>query len=496
MKKEQVSRIKKIFIALSVLAFLGLAAGFFSLKKDKIADDKIPDRFYQVKKDDLITGIFLSGNVNSKEKHKLGLEANFKTSLAWIIPENSKIKKGEIIARFDTDELQQKIEELELNYQNLFKEHEIAKEEIAIQKSANAAEIRTAEDTVTDSEEAFIKYRKLEGPKDSDSQDVKVEGARKLYEEAKRDYEDSLKTFNDTVFMKEEDKKNAADKVEELRKKMQTEEINHNNAILDKKIFKRFTNPNKLSQLSNKVEQEKLNLAKTKVKTVSQLVQKENQQSKLDGQIKKNQYDLDKHKLYMSQMQIAAPVDGIITYGDPDNRRGNAQEVKVGMDARRKEVLITIPDMSNLIVEFDIPEQFRSKVKIDDEVIVRPDSQPNVKIKGKISKISPLPVNQIFWDRNSPKIYLSEVELGEQPKSIVSGINVQVEVITSAIKNVLFVPVEAVFDESGKSFVYLKNNRNPEKTEVKIGDSNDYCVQILEGVSEGDTVYLYRPFQK
>ena len=43
--------------------------------------------------------------------------------------------------------------------------------------------------------------------------------------------------------------------------------------------------------------------------------------------------------------------------------------------------------------------------------------------------------------------------------------------------------------------MYRKTLSGPEKVNVKIGASSDNAVEILEGVGEGDEVYLYRPFQ-
>jgi len=73
---------------------------------------------------------------------------------------------------------------------------------------------------------------------------------------------------------------------------------------------------------------------------------------------------------------------------------------------------------------------------------------------------------------------------------------VQLEIITKVIKGTLFVPIEAVFEESGKYFVYKKVGSGPRKQSVKIGQSNDNSVQVVDGLNEGDVVYLYKPFQR
>ena len=183
-----------------------------------------------------------------------------------------------------------------------------------------------------------------------------------------------------------------------------------------------------------------------------------------------------------------------MTYGDPDRLWGNP-EVKVGMDGRRKQVIITIPDMSKMIVDVNLPEQYRSKVTVGDPVIITPESIQTIKIKGKIASIASLPVNIIPWDKSTPKIYRTVVDFSDENPKIVSGMSVQVEVVSKILKDVISIPIEAVFEEGGQLLVYRKALSGPEKVNVKIGSTSDSAVEVTEGLEEGDEVYLYRPFQ-
>jgi multidrug efflux pump subunit AcrA (membrane-fusion protein) len=492
---------KKIVFAAVALVIITAVLSYFVIplltpNETEGSKSRVLDRYYTVRKSDMTISVLLTGSVNAQVKYKLALEAAFPTKLVWVVDENKRVKKGDTLAKFETEDLQIKIDEFKLNLQNNQKSREIAIEEKRILESSNAAEIKTAGDAVQDALDAFSKYRKLEGPRDDDAQDVKVNDAKKLLDDAKDAYDTASDDYTNTVYMKQEDADTAKLKLDGLRRKAEREVISHANSILERKIFKRFSYPNKISQLTNMVSQTKLNLIRTKIKTASQLIQKENAISQIEESIRKIERDLKKHQEYLKIMELVAPVEGIVTYGDPDNKRwGGTLELKIGMDIGRKQVLLTIPDMSKLIVEFDLPEQYRSKISMNDPVIITPDSLTNLKIKGKISKIALLPVNLIFWDRTSPKIYTSEVELDEQDPELVSGMSVQIEIITETLKDVMSIPIESVFEEEGKYFVYLKNGEKPKTVYVTLGISNDNYVHIKSGLSEGDTVYLYRPFQ-
>ncbi len=488
---------------LYILLPLGLISGgvYYFLrdedptKKSGNKSDKVLDRVYTVKKGNMIIGITQSGTVNSKKKHKLSMDAAFSTKLLWIVEENDKVKKGQILAKFEKDDLLEKIADYKLELENIDKEIEMAKEERKILESTNEADIRTAKDKLSSAEDAMKKYHKIEHDKERDSLELKVREAKKAYQTAKDERDEKQDEIKTESYKNQEKKEEALDELEDLEQTVETKKNDYNNTVLNLKMFKRYDNPNKVSDLINSVEQAKLNLKKVTIQASSKLVQKDKSINNLRIRRNRIQRNLDKHESYVPMMQLISPADGVVIYGDPDRRWGNP-EIKIGMDIRRRQVLLTIPDMSKLIVKFDLPEQYRSKVRVGDKAVVTPDSIRSIKLPGVIGEIASLPVNLIHWDRNSPKIYHSTIKLKKQDSRLVSGMSVQVEIINRELKDVLFIPIEAVFEEGGNYFVYKKSLGNPKRINIRIGAANDNFVEILEGLEESDVVYLYRPYQK
>ncbi|MPM51838.1 hypothetical protein SDC9_98589 [bioreactor metagenome] len=93
-------------------------------------------------------------------------------------------------------------------------------------------------------------------------------------------------------------------------------------------------------------------------------------------------------------------------------------------------------------------------------------------------------------------MYKSRIKFDEQSELLVNGMSVQVEIITRTLKNVLYVPVEAVFEDKERFFVYLQTaGGGNREADVKIGASNDRFVEVSAGLDEGDVIYLYRPYE-
>lgn len=492
----------KKLIYIIIIAGLG-AGGYWSynyyiartIEKAK-EDAKVKDLFYTVKRGNMIIGVNQSGSINSSKKHKLSLEAAFNTKLLWIVDESKKVNAGDTLIKFETKDLKVRIDDYRMELENLEKELEIALEEKKILQSSNRAEKRKAEDSVSVANDALRQYYKFDRHKDKENYNLKVRKALKEMEEAEEAYENYKKELSQRSYKDKDDEVKSAQQLKSLLRKYENNRTNYKNTVLDRKVYKRYTQPKKHKELKNKLEQTKLNLERVKIQNASKVVQKDKSIKNLKKKIQKIQKKLEDHEGYLKKMVINAPVDGVVIYGDPDRRWGSI-EIKIGMDVRRRQVLVTIPDMSNLIGAFDLPEQFRSKVKVGDKVIITPDAIKNVRVTGKISEISTLPIRQIFWDNNSPKIYKVKIALDQQSPKLVVGMSVTVEVISKVIKDTLYVPIEAVFEEGGKYFVYKQSLlKKPKETDVKIGDASDSYVQIIEGLKAGDKVYLYRPFSK
>jgi len=440
----------------------------------------------------------LTGSVNTKVKHKLALEAPIGTKLVAFVDENTSVKKGDIVARFETEDLQTRIEDLKQSLENMNKDLLIYYEELAILVTSNAADVRSAEDSVATALDNYNRYRKLDGQRDKNTQLLSVSDAAKALEDAITKYNTAYNNLNQMggSVPKASELENMKKALVDAEKAWDSASVKYKNTLGDRKVFKRYTYPTKVKDVKNRLEQARLDLDRVKVRTTSSLAQKNNQIYNLIQNIKRVEREqLGAFLFYMSNnMQLLAPVDGIVTYGDPD-QRWRPTELKVGMDISRGQVLITIPDMSIMIVDVNIPEQYRSKVSIGDELIITPDSIPNLKLPGKIKTIASLPVLLVQWDPASPKVYRSQVEFNLDDTRVVTGMSVQVEVISQIKKDVLFVPIEAVHEEGGKFFVYRETSTKPENVFVELGISNDSFVEIISGLSEGDEVYLYRPFQ-
>ena len=477
------------FLLLGLAVSLAATGCAGKKKKDTATKDKI----FTVRQSDLSIGTLLKGAVNAKKKHKLAPEASYNNKLTWIEEENTFVNKGDTVIRFETQDLIDDIEERKISIKTKKESLEIALEEKRILLSENQSSLRSSSDSVESAKEDYARYYKYDGKNTKDGLVRTMESAAASLEDAEETYRDKMDEISNTIYDDEDDKNDALDDLEGLADTVDDREQSYEAAKYSLKIFKKYTYPNTLTSKKNSLEQAQLNHEKVLVSTASRVIQKDEQISRIKAEIRRLEEDLERIESYLPMMEITAPESGILIYGDVDRNRGNNTEIEVGMDCHRNQVLATIPEMNNLIVDFEIPEQFRHRVSVGSEVIISPPL-PAPKIKGKVDDIAVVPVHRIRWDDTSPKIYNATIALDKQDEKLVSGMNVEIEIIDQVIKDSINIPVEAVFEEDGEYFVYLADGEDPKKAIVEIGSSNDKYVDITKGLKPGDQVYLYSPY--
>ena len=494
---------KKLILFLLVIAIAAAGAVFYLVRKPqgaasadgntKEAAQQDVDRTFTLKKGDLVLGINQPGTVSAKKKHRVVPQANVRTTIVWIIEENAKVKKGDIVAKLDATDLENRILDEKIELENLEKEEELAKETQKLEDSTQAANMKAAEDRVAKADDALRKYLRFERRQKRDSLDLDISNAETKLDDAEetyRNYKANPETDTDEDKQKEYKKK-----LTSAQNSISAAENELENTENSRRLWKMYDDPSKLKALYNEVDQADLNMEKVKVAIASSRARTNRSLHNYRRRIRRVSENVQQNEKFLEMMTLYAPADGIVIYGNPDRPHSNP-DIKPGMEVWRGMILMTIPEMSEMVVNLDLPEQYRSKVKVGDRVIVTPDSMPSVKFTGTVDMIPTLPVNIIFWDSSSPKVYKSRIKFDQQSDLLVNGMSVQIEVITNTIKNTLFVPVESIFEDKERFYVYMQTPGGGNKeVDVKIGESNDRFVQILDGLKEDDVIYLYRPHE-
>jgi len=90
------------------------------------------------------------------------------------------------------------------------------------------------------------------------------------------------------------------------------------------------------------------------------------------------------------------------------------------------------------------------------------------------------------------KVFDVEVTIEGSDERLKPGMTAQCRIITENIPNVMYLPLESVFQKEDTTLVYVKGHGYDERL-VKLGKKNADYVIIDDGISEGEEVALRDP---
>ena len=182
---------------------------------------------------------------------------------------------------------------------------------------------------------------------------------------------------------------------------------------------------------------------------------------------------LDDLKSQLEECSLKAEQDGTVT----------SLNATVGSSCNM-DAAATIQDLDSLQVDITIKEADINNAVIGQACHITSDASTDT-LEGTLTQIDPTSNNGSFG---------ATVTITSLSDELHVGMNASVEIIVSSSENVYQVPLDAVGDDNGTSFVYRKTSGEGtdmqfEKVTVTTGSSNDYYIEISsDELAEGDVV--------
>jgi HlyD family secretion protein len=192
---------------------------------------------------------------------------------------------------------------------------------------------------------------------------------------------------------------------------------------------------------------------------------------------------IESNKKALETLQVKAPISGVVIY----QPNWNNEKKQVGSNVYMAETVLSIPDLTTLMVQGQVSEVDAGKVQPGQAVNVALDAVPEKTFTGKIVKTSSI-FRQASFDRPI-KVFEIEIRLDKiDIKRMRPGMATRVQIVAQRFKGVLAIPVSAIRVENGKSFVWIKEKDKPLKREVAVGKNNGIVAIIESGLAEGNEV--------
>jgi HlyD family secretion protein len=474
-----------ILLAILVIAAALIVGGRFLLTG---GDSGAPrDLLFTVARDDLLINVVESGSLESGNSVDIKSQVEGRANILRLVPEGTFVEKGQVLCELDASEMIERETSQAISFEKAQAAFVAAQKSHEILKSNGESDIKQAELDVYFADIDLRKYEEGDFPKALRQAEVDITVAQEELKRAKETAEWSRKLAEKGFITRD------TLEADELQVTKREFDLGLANQELD--VLRKYTYDKDIKTLRSDFEEAEKQLDRVIKRVESEIVQ-----SDADLRSKEATFELEKERLaklrdQIDKATIRAPQAGLLVYNNSSNSfgRSNQDPIEEGSSVRERQTIFKLPDVTNMIAKIKIHESSYDRVSGGQKAYVRLDAFPDRVWPARVSFVAPLPDSQAWWMNPDLKVYSADVKLGGDTTMLKPGMSCNVEIEVEQLEDVLFVPIQSIFRKGPTVFCYVQGSGGVEAKPVVTGLHNDKMIHIVEGLDEGDRVYLAPP---
>jgi len=425
-------------------------------------------------------------------------------TLTFLVPEGTLVKKGDVLAKFNTQDLEDEITDLSLRLETVRNRVTRAEEDLKMQRNSSDTDMAEAEvalrmakladeqyGTVLLTGDGLLDdaaYAKPDAPTQGDAYqafrdaDLDIKRAESDLEQAQTDF-NGMDKLLEKGFVSKSDYLAAQLAVDEGKQSVEAKKLAY-------QILKDYTYPQTVARNRQAVRAAEDKLKSAQMTASVRITQAEMTLRTAQIEYNRRKRRLDDHEDQLAKRTVISPGDGALLYGDP-SEPWFRDHIAVGQQVWHGMRLFTIPDLSSIIVETRLLENDVFSATVGREVEVTVDAIPGLVMKGKVTKVAEYANTSNNWlSRSNIKAFDATVAIEGTDPRIKPGMSCVVDVLLESIPDAVYVPISAVARRGDKDFCTLADGADESPVEVKTGRMSDKYVEILSGLSVGQKILL------
>lgn len=439
----------------------------------------------KVKRGPLVISVTQRGNLAAKNSIQIRNELEGRTTILSMIAEGTQCQKGDLLVELDVSNMEERRVQQGISVANARASYKQAVTARDIQVSQNLSDVERAKRQKRFAEMDKDKYIKGDWKQATESAEEAITLAMEELKQAQDRLTYSVK-LNEEGFLTRTELE--TDQLTVQRRTYAQEQANRAKTMLVD-----FEHPKQLETLDADIAEAARELDRVELQADARLEEFKaaviTSKARLDLEEEEEAKIIDQ----ISKGKIVAPEDGIVVYARQKSRWGSGDPIAEGTELHERQEIITIPREGGMILEASLHETVIKKVKEGQRCTVTVDAMPGRTFDGEVNFVALLPDSNSYWANPNQRLFKTEVAILNPITEMRPGMSCKVEILVDIIENAIQVPVQTVFRNGGKTICFVDHPDGPKEVAVKVGRDNDKWVEIVEGLSEGQTVMMAPP---
>jgi RND family efflux transporter MFP subunit len=207
--------------------------------------------------------------------------------------------------------------------------------------------------------------------------------------------------------------------------------------------------------------------------------------------------ELDSVTAALKDTTIIAPTSGTVSLFSTF-RGGERRSWREGDQVSSGTPLGSIASSENMSVVSRVKESDIGLLRTGQQAEIEFDALVGRIFSGTVSSVGAVAREVWVWEdptaEANQRVFDVLVGVKQKPGSgLKPGLNARTRIIVKRLPDVVFVPLEAIFEREGKSYAYVKQGARFLRRQVETGERNEIAVAVRKGLSEGEMVALSDP---
>lgn len=430
-----------------------------------------------------------NGELKAKQQTELNNTMENEAAIVEIVAEGSFVKEGEVLCTLATDDVQKLLDEEMLSLESAKADMVSAVNAYEIQVSDNESTIRKALVKVELAELDLQKWLQGDVAEKRKELALGVEKSEREVERLRKKVEQSRQLHTRQFLSTNELEIDERDFVEATS--------NLDTAKLKQSVYEEFTYKQEEKKYRSELDESKAELERAKRKAETELASKEADRANKRQQLAIRERKVDKLKVQIEAATIKAPTGGLVVYSSsikPEWHWDQRGPIKVGRKVSPNEGIIVLPDTSEMVASIKIHESLIGQVRPGQEALVTIDAKQGKTFAGKVEEIGIMAESGGWRDPNLRE-YEVKIALitGEGVHGLKPSMRCEARVVQHEVKDVMAVPLQAVFTEGPVQYVYQEMGGRFARTPLKIGRRSDTHAEVVAGLKGSESILLRTP---
>ncbi len=424
------------------------------------------------------------GELQAAKSADVVCEVEGRSTIIYLIAEGNSVQEGDLLVELASDQIVDRIRQEELKEANAVMAHEAARTELEIQRDKNLSDIRKGELRIELSRLALEKYEKGDWPQALKDAEIEIQRASIALERRTEAYEAAKELFAKDFITKTEYQQDEFDftkaqwELDKARKSLE--------------VLETYTHVADLRQRESDLEEAVKECERVKKGARAEETRKLRSFEGKTKELELVRDQLAKLRTQKEKCRIFAPTQGFVVYYSQRGRHfmSGENQIREGGTVHERQVLLTLPDTSEMIVIVRVHEAKTDKLHMGQRANIKVEGLPGRQFSGTVTKIAVVADTQNRWLNPDLKEYETEIKLDLTDAPLKPGVTAHCEILVETVEDKLAVPVQTVYTKAGRRYAFRQAGSKILPVEVRLGAIGTEWAEIQEGLSAGEQILL------